>query len=92
MSAFSLLFIIFLFVFYRIHLNGKQRKIEENMLLVQELSDKLKRTNSDITVKDSYIDELLKQNSRPLNNYAIPTTNIKTHPGKRNTSTQKLSA
>ena len=44
MSAFSLLFIIFLFVFYRIHLNGKQRKIEENMLLVQELSDKLKRT------------------------------------------------
>lgn len=66
MSAFSLLFIIFLFVFYRIHLNGKQRKIEENMLLVQELSDKLKRTNSDITVKDSYIDELLKQKFKTI--------------------------
>lgn len=65
-SAFSLLFIIFLFVFYRIHLNGKQRKIEENMLLVQELSDKLKRTNSDITVKDSYIDELLKQKFKTI--------------------------
>ncbi|MDE5639235.1 MAG: hypothetical protein K2I47_05510 [Odoribacter sp.] len=66
MIAFSLLFIIFLFVFYRIHLNGKQRRIEENMLLVQELSDKLKKTNSDITVKDSCIDELLKQKFKTI--------------------------
>lgn len=59
--AFSLLLTVFLFVFYHIHLNRKQRKVEENMLLAQELSEKLKRQNSDITDRKGHIDELLKQ-------------------------------
>lgn len=59
--AFSLLLTVFLFVFYRIHLNRKQRKIEEDMLLAQELSDKLKRQDSDLTAKNNYIDALIIQ-------------------------------
>ncbi|WP_251619712.1 hypothetical protein [Odoribacter lunatus] len=59
--AFCLLLTVFLFVFYRIHLNRKQRKIEENMLLAQELSDKLKRQDSALTAKNNYIDELVIQ-------------------------------
>ncbi len=60
-SIFGFLFIIALYIFYRIHLQAQQRKIEDTVLLATELREKLHRQDSEMQKKKGFIDELLKQ-------------------------------
>lgn len=60
-SVFGILFIIALYIFYHIHLQTKQRKLEDTILFATELSDKLLRQDSEIQKRVGFIDELLKQ-------------------------------
>lgn len=58
---FGILFITALYIFYRIHLKAKQRKVEDTVLLATELRDKLHRLDSEMQKKEGVIDDLLKQ-------------------------------
>ncbi len=60
-SVFGILFIIALYIFYHIHLQTKQRKLEDTILFATELRDKLLRQDSEMQKREGFIDELLKQ-------------------------------
>lgn len=60
-SIFGFLFIIALYIFYHIHLQTKQRKLEDTILFATELRDKLLRQESEMQKRKGFIDELLKQ-------------------------------
>lgn len=75
--AIAILLILFISIWYHLHLKAHRKEIEIKMLEAENIRNILKVTKEDASAMQQSVNQLFEQNSKPLMSYVIHTMLIK---------------